>query len=547
LIRYTPQAQLTLEGFETPFFHHLDKDNRWVKLSNHIPWDKLANVYYRKMDNDFGAPSLSARMVIGAVIIKHMLNIDDREVVAQIQENIYLQYFVGLSSFTTKEPFDPSLMVTIRYRLGQEVMEEFNQIALQQAGVIPSPSKDIAVCASSDNEKNSSDTCSDGCKSSSNDKEEQGIEPSNNIEINDTTGDNNTVPANSGTLLVDATVAEQQIEYRTDLKLLNESREQLERMVEQLCKEGKLRQPRMYKNKARQQYLTVAKKKRKTKKDIRKGIRRQLQYVSRDIKYINKLLEQHTTLKTGLNKRDWKLLQVIHEVHRQQQEMYTEDKRSIEHRIVSVYQPHVRPIPRGKDRVQTEFGSKQLIMLKDGFTHVQTISWDNFNEGIRLQECVEAYKEIYRCYPEKVSVDAIFGNKANRQYLKEKGIRFVGKQLGRPPKISRAEKRKLQKEMAGRNEIEGKIGQGKNGYGLQKIKARMKETSESWIMSIYFIMNLIKLSERAFLCLLKAMLPHQVAPLFLINSSYKATYKMRPTNIIYFHNIKSGLDFFSRP
>ncbi len=73
------------------------------------------------MDSAFGAPSLSARVVIGAVIIKHMLNIDDREVVAQIQENMYLQYFVGFSSFTTEEPFDASLMVSIRYRLGQDV------------------------------------------------------------------------------------------------------------------------------------------------------------------------------------------------------------------------------------------------------------------------------------------------------------------------------------------------------------------------------------------------------------------------------------------
>jgi len=84
-----------------------------------------------------------------------------------------------------------------------------------------------------------------------------------NIEHKDTTGDNDTSAANSGTLLLDATVAEQQIEYPTDVKLLNESREQLERMIEQVCKQGKLHQPRMYKNKARQQYLTIAKKKKK--------------------------------------------------------------------------------------------------------------------------------------------------------------------------------------------------------------------------------------------------------------------------------------------
>ncbi len=531
MIRYTPQAQLTLEGFQTPFSQHLDKANRWVRLANSIPWDKLANIYYRKMSSDFGAPSLSARMVIGTVIIKHMLNIDDREVVAQIQENMYLQYFVGLSSFTTTEPFDPSLMVTIRYRLGQDVMEDFNHLVLQEAGIITSPSKDNG--SSPDNENNSSNTCTDADQSSDKDKEEQDIEQSNNIEHKDTLGDNNTA-ANSGTLLLDATVAEQQIEYPTDLKLLNESREQLERMIKKLCKQGKLNQPRMYKNKARQQYLTIAKKKKKTNKDIRKGLRSQLQYVSRDINYINKLLEQHATLKPALNKRDWKLLQVIHEVYRQQHEMFTEDKRTIEHRIVSLYQPHVRPMPRGKDRVQTEFGSKQLVMLKDGYAHVQTISWDNFNEGTHLKQSVEAYKEIYGCYPEKVSADAIFGNKVNRQYLKDKTIRFVGKQLGRPPKTSNAEKRKLQKEMAGRNEIEGKFGQGKNGYGLHKIKARMKETSQSWIMSIYFIMNLIKLSERAFLSLLKAMLQELREYLSLLLSGFRITYKVTFNQYYYF-------------
>lgn len=541
MIRYTSQSQLTLEGFQTPFSQHLDKNNRWVKLATIIPWDKLANIYYKKMHNDFGAPSLSARMVIGAVIIKHMLNIDDREVVAQIQENMYLQYFVGLSSFSTKEPFDPSLMVSIRYRLGQEIMEEFNCLVLQEAGVIPS--KEIAVTDSSEPENNSSDTSSDADQSTLNDKqeedvqpsnnmdpkdsppvndkEEEDIQPSNNTKSNDTAATSITSVDNSGTLLLDATVAEQQIEYPTDLKLLNESREQLERMIEQLCKAGKLDQPRMYKNKARQQYLTLAKKKKKTKKEIRKGLRRQLQYVSRDLKYINELIAQHTTLRKALDKRDWNILQVIHEVYRQQHEMYTEDKRTIEHRIVSLYQPHVRPMPRGKDRVQTEFGSKQLVMLKDGYSHVQTINWDNFNEGTRLKECVEAYKEIYGCYPEKVSADALFGSQANRQYLKEKSIRFVGKQLGRPPKMSAAQKRKLQKEMGGRNEIEGKFGQGKNGYGLQKIKARMKATSESWIMSIYFIMNLIKLSERAFLALLKTMLQRFMEDLYLFKRSYR--------------------------
>lgn len=507
MIRYTPQAQLTLEGFQTPFSQHLDPNNRWVKLAASIPWDKLANVYYRKMNSYFGAPSLDARMVIGAVIIKHMLNIDDREVVAQIQENMYLQYFVGLSGFTTEEPFDASLMVSIRYRLGQEVMEAFNNLVLRQAGIIPKS------CEENSKSEN-------GLKNPEDDLDNKIHNPE--VTDGETKTKEDEIPGlpNSGTLLVDATIAEQQIEYPTDLKMLNESREQLERIIEQICKAGSLHQPRMYKNNARKDYLRLAKKKKKTKKSIRKGLRAQLQYVARDLKHINKLLEQHASLRTALDKRDWKLLQVIHEVYRQQKQMYSEDKRSIEDRVVSLYQPHVRPMPRGKDRVQTEFGSKQLVMLKDGFAHVQKISWDNFYEGIHLRHCVEKYKDIYGCYPEKVSVDGIFGNKENRRYLKEKGISFVGKQLGRPPKMSSSEKRKLQKEMAGRNEIEGKFGQGKNSYGLQKIKARMKQTSESWILSIYFIMNLVKLSERAFLRLIKTMVQQLIGCFIALQQNY---------------------------
>ena len=95
--------------------------------------------------------------------------------------------------------------------------------------------------------------------------------------------------------------------------------------------------------------------------------------------------------------------------------------------------------------------------------------------------------------------------------------------------------------MSARNEIEGKFGQGKNAYGLQKIKARMKETSESWIMSIYFILNLIKLSERAFLCLLKAMLQVNMERLFLVADINRTTNKIPSSYIKYINNANQGL------
>jgi len=209
-----------------------------------------------------------------------------------------------------------------------------------------------------------------------------------------------------------------------------------------------------------------------------------------------------------LTPRDWELLETIRKTYRQQFSMFTQQVHSLENRIVSIYQPHVCPIPRGKDKVSTEFGSKQLIMLKDGFTHVQAISWDNFNEGTRLQECLETYKGFYGCYPEKVQADQLFGNRNNRTYMKQRGIKFIGRALGRPTAESRQQEVGIQKEMAQHNAIERKFGHAKNVYGLAKIKARLKDTSESWISSIYFVMNMLKLVQVHFLFFLQIVVPY---------------------------------------
>ena len=114
---YTSQKQLVLAGFESPFSQHLSADNRWVKLAKLIPWDALANTYRRQLDNHVtGADSINPRVAIGAVIIKHLCNLSDRETILQIQENMYMQYFIGYSSFSHETPFDASLFVDIRKR-----------------------------------------------------------------------------------------------------------------------------------------------------------------------------------------------------------------------------------------------------------------------------------------------------------------------------------------------------------------------------------------------------------------------------------------------
>jgi hypothetical protein len=131
MIRYQNQKQSCLEGFDTPPDMMLDPRNRWVRLSDCIPWDELADSYYKTLSPTLGRPSKDARIVIGAVIIKHKLSFSDEETVEHIRENPYLQYFIGLKGFQSKAPFAPSLLVEVRKRMGQTVFDEFHTAIIQ--------------------------------------------------------------------------------------------------------------------------------------------------------------------------------------------------------------------------------------------------------------------------------------------------------------------------------------------------------------------------------------------------------------------------------
>ena len=120
MIRSHSHNQLTLAAFDWPFQVALDEENRWVKLGNLIPWDALSESYYQSLNATQGRPAKEARLVIGAVIIKHKLCLSDEETVRQIQENPYLQYFVGLPGYQMQVPFVPSLLVEIRKTNGTD-------------------------------------------------------------------------------------------------------------------------------------------------------------------------------------------------------------------------------------------------------------------------------------------------------------------------------------------------------------------------------------------------------------------------------------------
>ncbi len=194
---------------------------------------------------------------------------------------------------------------------------------------------------------------------------------------------------------------------------------------------------------------------------------------------------------------------VIQHLYQQQKDMYDSKQKCCDNRIVSISQPYVRPIIRGKLNKPVEFGAKLSASLNgDGLAFVDHLSWDAVHEGGDLEMQVEAYHKRYSYYPEKVLGDPIYGTRDNRHYLDKKDIHFAGKPLGRPRKMTDENKEELKQLKKQRREdylqripIEGKFGQGKNGYRLGYIRAKRADTSGTWINSIFLVMNLLVLLE----------------------------------------------------
>jgi transposase, IS5 family len=271
---------------------------------------------------------------------------------------------------------------------------------------------------------------------------------------------------------------------------LNEGREKLEWIIDILHEPfiGSEKKVRTYRRRARKDYLTVAKQRKPRKREILRAIRKQLGYIRRDLEYI-KGLSKKTPL-TVLSKKQYRDLLVISELYRQQLIMYEHRIHSVDGRIVSISQPHVRPIVRGKARTAVEFGAKITISVVDGFVSIERLSWEPYNEGTDLVRQIEQYKADYGCYPESVHVDTIFRNRENRLYCKERNIRMSGKPLGRPPKDYAKRKNQYRKDELLRIPVEGRIGNGKRKYGWDCIMTKKKSTSETTIGLIALVLNL---------------------------------------------------------
>ena len=273
------------------------------------------------------------------------------------------------------------------------------------------------------------------------------------------------------------------------MNLLNDAPEKSEELIDFLYTGSSVsKRPRTNRENASKLYLNTVQKRKKSNKGIRKGIKKQLNFLKRNIKVANTLLDGYEVMPFDIHQQ--KYFFVIQTLYDQQAYMYENKTHSVEHRIVSIHQPHVRPIVRGKTTANVEFGAKIQVSLMDGYAFLDDLSWEAFNEGTRLIKAVGQFKRRLGYYPQEVAADQIYCTRENRAWLKDVGIRLRAKSLGRPQTV------KTEHVSPGeRNPIEGKFGQAKIAYGMNRIKARLQNTSESWIATIVLVLNRVKLTR----------------------------------------------------
>jgi hypothetical protein len=364
---------------------NINPENRWVKLSELMPWEKIEDYYSAKMCSDNGRGALSSRIAFGSIYAKETLHLTDPQTVEQISENPYLQYFLGVGEYQSRPLFDPSMMVHFRRRFEPEFIAKVNEYIC------------TGKWSDDDDTKNPDD-----------------LPPPDEVE-------------HKGKLLLDATAAPSDIRYPCDVILLDECRENLEKMIDEMWTEGEhtCEKTPYNRHNAHKKTINFIKKKQKSSEMIRESLNIQLNYVELAIRHVVMLILYWGA--ENITEYGWERFDVICRIYLQQKWMYDNNTNRCEGKIMNLRQPHVRAILRNKSRSKYEYGQK-LALSKfcgqnsaDGYVFIECQSWENFNECNTLQQSVLNYYNRFGCYPEVILADRIYRTRAN--------IKFVTTQL----------------------------------------------------------------------------------------------------------------------
>ena len=237
----------------------------------------------------------------------------------------------------------------------------------------------------------------------------------------------------------------------------------------------------------------------------------------RDLGYIDMFVLYNEVVLTEKQKNR---LDVIKELYEQQKFMYDNKTHKVKDRIVSISQPYIRPIVRGKAKAPVEFGAKLDMSIDEkGIARLEKLSFDAYNEEDVLVSAIENYRKRTGHYPERVLVDQIYRNQKNRAYCKSKKIRISGKALGRPKKNPTPEEKKIaHQDNTDRIEVERGFSLAKRCFGMGLISTKLDITTRSSIALSIIAMNLSNLARAILLAIL--------FPIFLLKLQNNEQFKL---------------------
>lgn len=436
------QLNLFSDKLLAPF---LDSENDLFKITKSLDWVKLSDKLSEFYSPDNGRPTKPSRLKIGLLILKHLYKLSDKDTLKTLKENIYAQYLCNISLEGTKHCLNSSTLTYFRKQIGLKGIKFIEEEVLNSLKRAKLLKNKILVC--------------------------------------------------------DTTVAPSNIAYPTDVSLLEKVRQKAVGYLE-TAKELGARVYRTYKRTAQKvsvRYQKIRHHTVKSRKKVQKQLRqfaqrniRQLEEALRDIQSVIK--DAGSQAKDSADKVKEQFLEKAQEFITTASKILTQQKDiyqglPVKERIVSVNQPHIRPMVRGKYPVEVEFGPKILLNLKNNFLFLEHLSFNNTSDSQLLDIGLKGYQERFGFLPTQLAADRGFWSKENRQLAEDYKIKKIaienkGKSSYLKGKPFRERLRRL------RCSIEAKISLSKRKYGLDRIRYTMPQGEEMWVRLGLIAMNL---------------------------------------------------------
>ncbi len=429
------QYSFTHDWFVVP---ELDENHELVKITKAIDWVSLSDNLAKFYCPDNGRPAKPARAKVGLLILKHLYRFSDEELVDLLKRDIYAQYLCDISLKEAKDFINSSTLSKFRKQIGLEGVKLIEQEVLNSLKRAKLLKGRKLVC------------------------------------------DTTVVPAN--------------IAYPTDISLLEKIRSKAVGYLDK-AREFGAKTYRTYKRTAKKVYIQYQKIRHHTIKSRRRVQKKILQFSRRNVSQLKEAVKEISKATGSLLgsaqekflKEAESFLNNASSIMTQQKDIYKGLK--VKERIVSIHQPHIRPMVRGKYPVEVEFGPKVLLNLKNNFLFLEDLQFNNVSDTQLLDTAIKGYKERFNSLPTQLTTDRGFWSPENYTLAEDYGIAKIaienkGKSSYLKDKPFRERLRCL------RCSIEAKISLAKRKFGLGRIRYTIQNGEEIWVRLSLISMNL---------------------------------------------------------